>query len=331
MTVTLWITRMFAPRRPVPGPVAACAAAPMALPTAAAEQPAAFLATAALNQHPRCTMAPWLLGAPQPEDRAPSDAETQALTHLRSLLDPSKPAADLLPRAGAVIPQLLALMRQQDLAITAMCDQVAKDRVLTAEVLRLASSATYARLDAPRHLEDAISRIGSVGLRAAIARVVLKPILQGGAGLLNDEAAARCWAFGDEQAQLMGAAGDAAGRDRFEGYMLGLVHGSGWTVALRAIDARTWPAGSACSLAFAEQLFSLKDRLFAKVVGSWRLTPAIDTLCAESQHAGLHRAAHPLASLLRESELRAAQVAGVGARVGAGLGPAVAATPCQPA
>jgi HDOD domain len=260
------------------------------------------------SRHPRCTIAPWLVAAPPAQERAPSPAELQALAQLRSLLDPAKPAAELLPRAGAVIPQLLAVMRQHDLPVAAMCDQVTKDRVLTAEVLRLASSAVYARLEPPRHLEDAIGRIGTVGLRAAIARVVLKPILRGGTGLLNDEAEARCWAFGDEQAQMMGTACDAAGRDRFEGYMLGLVHGTGWTVALRSIDARTWPAGTACSLAFAEQLFSLKDRLFAKVAGSWALSPAIAALCAETlQTGGLHRAAHPLASLLRESEMRAAQ------------------------
>lgn len=308
--MTSWMTRLFAPRRPAPAAAIACAANPMALRSAAAgalsAAPAAMPSSS--PQHPRCTIAPWLVNAPPPQERAPSEAELQALARLRSLLDPAKPAADLLPRAGAVIPQLLAVMRQQDLAIAAMSDQVSKDRVLIAEVLRLASSAVYARLEPPRHLEDAIGRIGTVGLRAAIARVVLKPILRGGTGLLGDQAEARCWAFGDEQAPLMAAACDAAGRDRFEGYMLGLVHGTGWTVALRTIDAGTWPAGTACSLTFAEQLFSLKDRLFAKVAGSWALSPAIATLCAEAlQAGGLHRAAHPLASLLRQSEMQAAQ------------------------
>jgi HDOD domain len=306
--VTSWMTRLFAARRAAPAAMPACAPGPVVRPTMpAATLPSVLAAVPPSSQHPRCTIAPWLVAAPPPQERAPAEAELRALAQVRSLLDPAKPAAELLPRAGAVIPQLLAVMRQQDLAIAAMSDQVTKDRVLTAEVLRLASSAAYSRLEPPRHLQDAIGRIGTVGLRAAIARVVLKPILRGGIGLLDDESEARCWALGDEQAQVMAAACDAAGHDRFEGYMLGLVHGTGWTVALRAIDARVWPAGTACSLAFAEQLFSLKDRLFAKVAGSWHLSPAIDTLCTQALQNGLHRAAHPLASLVRQAELQAVQ------------------------
>lgn len=308
--MTSWMTRLFAPRRAAPAAVMACPPASVVRPALpAATVPAATLPAALplSSPNPRCTIAPWLVAAPPPEERAPAEGELRALAQVRSLLDPARPASELLPRAGAVIPQLLAVMRQQDLSVAAMSDQVTKDRVLTAEVLRLASAAVYARLEPPRHLQDAIGRIGTTGLRAAIARVVLKPILRGGCGLLDDGSEERCWAFGDEQAQVMAAACDAAGHDRFEGYMLGLVHGTGWTVALRAIDARVWPAGTACSLAFAEQLFSLKDRLFAKVAGSWHLSPAIDTLCAQALQDGLHRAAHPLASLLRQAEMQAAQ------------------------
>jgi HDOD domain len=263
--------------------------------------------TPALNQYPANALVSWLVDAPQPQDRALSQAEALALAHLRSLLDPSKHAAELLPRAGAVIPRLLALMRNQNLAIAAMCDQVARDKVLTAEVLRLATSALYLRFAPPRNLEDAVTRIGSVGLRAAIARIVLRPVLRGGSGLLNEEAEARCWAFSNEQAHLMGSACLDGGRDRFEGYMLGLVHSSGWTVALRAMDVNTWPPGTACSRAFAEQLNSLKDQLFAKVAGSWRLSPDIDALCAEALQHGLDGSTHLLASPLRQSELQAAQ------------------------
>ncbi len=290
----------FAPA-PTPGldtPAAAVATAETAEP--AAPPPAPVVPVMPVT--PANTVA-WLISLPPGEPRSqPNADELVALAHVRTLLSPDRPAADLLPRAGAVIPQLMALMRQEDLSLRTMAEQVAKDRVLAAEVLRVASSATYRSGGEPRDLDDAIARIGTVGLRSAIARVVLKPILRGEAGALSAQAEAGLWALGERQAQALADLCGAQGLDRFEGYMAGLVHSTGWTVALRALDRAGWRPRLAPSIAFAEPLIAAKDALFGKVVGSWALAPAIDALCAQAARGGLAGSDAPFAVLLRQSE-----------------------------
>ena len=77
----------------------------------------------------------WMLGAPEPvASLLIPDAEVQLLRSLDTLLAARQLPDNLLPRAPAVIPQLLGLLRREQPSRTEVARQVSKDMQLTAEV-----------------------------------------------------------------------------------------------------------------------------------------------------------------------------------------------------
>lgn len=244
----------------------------------------------------------WLLAAPAPVDRPVSDAERAWLRPLDRQLAAGALPADVLPRMPSVIPQLLGLLRQAQPARSAMVQQVQKDVLLTREVLRMARSAFYGAQPVET-LETALDRIGTSGLQAAMARLLLKPVFDGqGDGLLA-QAAPRLWQHSDGKALLCADLVARGGGDRFEGYLAGLLHDAGWLALLRLLDRLgqrpAWPL----SLALDGALDRRKDRLFGRLTQSWDLTPGLTVL---SRHLADPRApASPLWEPLRRADRRA--------------------------
>src|SRR5688500_14252966 len=100
----------------------------------------------------------WWLDTPQDSDALPArSAQADAIGHLDALIGGGELPPGLLSRAPAVIPQLLRLLRQDDASVVAMAQRVSSDPVLTAEVLRLASSAFYRTRAAVTGIEHAIA------------------------------------------------------------------------------------------------------------------------------------------------------------------------------
>jgi hypothetical protein len=240
----------------------------------------------------------WLLHTGTPRAAALDVAERQGIARLDALIGAAHTPADLLPRAPAVIPQLLSQLRQHDASLPAMSQRVTKDLVLTAEVLRQAGSAAYRAQGAVADVEQALALLGVDGLRTVIARVVLRPLFAGHTGRLALTSAARLWAYAEREAQFAAAAAAEQGLDRFDGYLGGLVHCTGWTVAFRALDRLHVPLALPFSAAFVPLLIQRKDALFGKVVGDWQLTPGLTALCAELRERGLAQAQSPLAGVL---------------------------------
>jgi hypothetical protein len=134
-----------------------------------------------------------------------------------------------------------------------------------------------------------------------IARVVLRPLFDGQAGRLSAAASARVWRHAEREAQHGAALAAGCGLDPFDGYLGGLVHSSGWTVALRALDRQPEPFALPPGEAFARRLVPLADALFGKVVADWRLTPALTALCRELQR-GAPLDGLPLGAVLRQAQ-----------------------------
>ncbi|MEO7941095.1 MAG: HDOD domain-containing protein, partial [Burkholderiaceae bacterium] len=114
---------------------------------------------------------PWLLGCGPLTDTPITLVERSALDTLSRLLAQPEIPDNLLPRAAALIPQLIALVRQTELPTQAIADRIGKDAVLAAEVMRLASSPYYRLQGEVNDLEQAIQLIGLQGLQTVIARV----------------------------------------------------------------------------------------------------------------------------------------------------------------
>lgn len=284
----------------------ATAVTPQAAPVAGtpAAPPAATVATVATagsSDEPTASALSWLLDGPPPLQAPPSALEREWLGGLdRQIAAPRLPT-DLLPRAPAVIPQLMALIRKESPSRNAMVQQVTKDLLLTAEVLRLARSPYYGSQPVET-LEQALDRIGTAGLNSAMSRVLLKPVFQPNGDGLAARAAPRLWQRAETKSQCCADFLAREGGDRFEGFLAGLLHDTGWLALLRLIDRGDTPPDLPVSRALDLALERRKDRLFARLVAEWDLSPALTALAQQLQTTPLPRLALPLAEALRASE-----------------------------
>jgi HD-like signal output (HDOD) protein len=214
--------------------------------------------------------------------------EHQALLQLDRLVADTDAHGTLLPRAAAVVPRLLAQLRGPASSLSELSQQVSRDVTLVAEVIRMANSATYRRQSAVVELEQAIRVLGIDGLRFAIARAVLKPLMDGRGGELSTRAARRLWQHTDCKAQLAAALARSAGLDAFDGYLLALVHNAVWSAVLRTMDSVQPGAAPWCfSAGFVRELGTRRDRLFGVVARQWQLTDDLTRVAAEVAQHGL--------------------------------------------
>ena len=102
---------------------------------------------------------PWLLGCDALTDTPITAIERSALDAVAHTLSQPELTGNLLPRAAAVIPQMIALLRQTELPTGAIAERIGKDALLTAEVMRLASSPYYRVQGNVATLEQAIELI----------------------------------------------------------------------------------------------------------------------------------------------------------------------------
>ncbi len=311
-----WMLKRHAP--PAPRVVAPQRADPCA--TVAATPPAAPPDDQGASVDLARDFLPWLMHGATPPERELDGVERDTLERLDALLEDDQAGIDLLPRAPAVVPQLLGLLRQENLSWRSMAQRIAADLVLSAEVLRQAGNAAYAARDddpaRPCNLDQALARLGSDDLKSVIARVVLHPLFASSSTGLAARSAARAWEHAERQAQHAAQLAAARGLDRLDAYLAALVHGGSWTMLARAIDRLQatapalpaaapplrWPFG----LAFARRLLQRKDALFGRVVAGWRLAPELTALCTELTHTPLGETRMPLGALLVHAEQRAA-------------------------
>lgn len=278
-------------RTPAPSPSAPAVVVPAVAPAAPPRLPDASAAS---------TLS-WLLDGPPPRQAPPLPQERLLLQGLDHQLAASRLPPDLLPRAAAVIPQLLALMRQEAPPRAALVQQVLKDLVLTAEVLRVARSPFYGAQPVDT-LETALDRIGTSGLHSAMARVLLKPVFQAQGDGLTARAAPRLWQRAEFKSLLCADLVARSGGDRFEGFLAGLLHDTGWIALLRLIDRAQLHPELPLSRALDAALDRRKDRLFGRLVAEWDLSPALTTLARQMQSSPVDSVALPLADALRTAD-----------------------------
>jgi HD-like signal output (HDOD) protein len=249
----------------------------------------------------------WLLARTDDGAGGPPSAEVQRLLDkLDHVIGSETLRASLLPRAPQVVPQLMKTLRDEAYSSVDVAGRISKDVVLTAEVIRSATSAYQRTDDGKIDLARAVAVIGAAGLRRAIANVVLRPIFEAKGDSLSARASAQVWKDADRKARLCAAiASGSHGLDQFDGYIAGLLHDTGWTAALRAIDgfpdARA-AIGQLLGAAVAPELFIRRDRLFGALVQGWSLGDAVTALAVEVGRDGLAAASTPLGLALASAD-----------------------------
>lgn len=289
-----WVSALLAPfRQPevsAAGRVRDLAPArPVVLRPAAAIQPAPVI-TASPTPAPDLDLSvfAWLLAHPVDAAATVTSAEHQALAQLDRITTDAHVQAALLPRAAAVVPRLLARLRGPDSSLSALAEQVSRDVTLVVEVIRMANGAGYRRGAAVVELEHAIGMLGVDGLRCAIGRAVLKPLMEPTSGALSLGSARRLWLLTDNKAQLSAAVARGLACEPFDGYLLGLAHSAVWSAVLRVLD--TLPREATAwrfSAVFVHELGARRDRLFGVVAQQWQLPTALGAVAAEVSHRGL--------------------------------------------
>lgn len=249
-----------------------------------------------------CATLPWLLGMAALTDAAIAPEEHDALEAVAKTLALPEMPDNLLPRAAALIPQLIALVRQTALPTPAMAQRIGKDAVLAAEVMRLASSPYYRIQGDVTDLEQAIALIGLQGLQTVIARVLLKPIYQAAPGPLSGRAGPRMWEHSEAMARHTAIVSGPAGLSVFDGYLAGMLHDTGWIAAFTIIDRAGLTLPNAPSLAFAAALADQVHQLFGLAAQRWEITPGFTALALDARRNGLASATHPLAGLIQQAE-----------------------------
>jgi hypothetical protein len=306
-----WLTRLFRPQPVVSAaPSPAQSTAPVrplvaATPTAGGALPAAArtaLADEASKVAPAAPEPPliaWLIGLDAVHPAPVSAAESQALAAVDAVLARPKLGAEMLPRAAAVMPRLIAMLRQGDLPVPVLAERIGRDPAIAAEVLRLSRHVYYGGGQEITDLSRAIAVLGADGVQIAITRVVLRPLYQAQAGSLATRAAARTWAHADVLSRRAAESAQRAGLAPFDGYLAGLLHGTGWTVLCRVLDLARCPLDGPIGAVAAAALDGRAHRLFGLAAQPWDITPAFTALTADARQHALDDSTLPLAAALR--------------------------------
>lgn len=232
----------------------------------------------------------WMLDQLPATDHPAHPDELRWLDDLDALIVADKGRGELLPRAAGLIPQLLNSLRDEGQSAGVLAQRVSRDPNLVAEVTRLANSLAFRGHEPVVELADAVRRVGTAGLRQAIAKVVLKPMFGAQPGQLSTRAAARTWAHSQAQADLCRALAQDRGLDPFEAYLGGLLYDVGWTAGWRALDhvfeKLPPPAGLAFSRGFRQAFQARRERLFSQFVIGWKLSAPLHAAARAVKSAG---------------------------------------------
>jgi len=254
----------------------------------------------------------WIVGVPQVAGTSglPDLVVQHLMERLDEMIASDTLRAGLLPRAPHVIPQLMKTLRDESYSSVDVASRISKDVVLTAEVVRSATSAFQRGTDEEEiDLPRAVTMIGTQGLRRAIANVVLRPIFDAKGDTFSARAATQIWKDADRKARLCAALVTPQIGDPFDGYLAGLLHNTGWTALLRAIDGFEGMALNGAQIAHPEvvpQLLQRRDALFGAIVGPWNLSAAVDGLAADVGRNGVEGVQSPLGLALRQADRLAA-------------------------
>lgn len=243
----------------------------------------------------------WLLDVPAPATTLVAH-EVQALGALDLILAQASLPSDLLPRAANVVPQLIAMLRQDDLPVAALAERISKDPPLAAEVLRMAGTAFFVGGRAPaQDLPQAIQVLGIEGLHMAISRVLLRPLYRGQSGSLGT-ATARLWEHADTLSRHCALSARDHGVSSFDGYLAGLLHDTGWMVLFHALQRAGLSDLKPLSLEGVQAFEQRAHRLFALAAERWQITPAFSAFVADAGSTRLEQSDDPMARALRAAQ-----------------------------
>ena len=201
-------------------------------------------------------------------------------------------ALDLAGRPSAEVPDVVEL--------------IAKDPLLSSELLKLANSSLHAGGIPVQSLHDAVVRVGLRALRGLIFSASLRGALFKES--VSSEYAAEVWRQSASVAQVAQAIAPHLGQDAEHAYLLGLLQDIG-KVALLALLCEEGRRGSDLTTALVGHVFqALHEKAGAAMAVAWKLPEPLASVVA-CHHDFAGNRAHPreaaLALLAHQIDLHA--------------------------
>ncbi len=232
-------------------------------------------------------------------------AEREVLRNIDRVLDAPSTMASWIPRPPAVLPRLLACLRDDDVSLREACTLIQADPYLAAEILRLANSARHQHGAPVTDLERAATRLGVDGLRRAVSASLLRPLFDALRDPLLGQALPRLWTHAQSKSGWCHAIAPVRGVDAFDAYLAGLTHNIGWIGALKAVGRASIGSTPAYSGEFVLALSRRSERMFACSAEQWAVNDALSRLGATLRACSLEDAGDALAQVLYQADARA--------------------------
>lgn len=231
-------------------------------------------------------------------------SERLLIDELSRMAESPSAGAHLIPRVPAVVPQLLASLRDDSMSTAALSAILAQDVVLVGEVIRGANSPYY-RSSAPiKTIESALMLLGQNGMRLLLARVAFRPVMSTQSGHMARLAAPQIWRHSEKCATAASLLAPGLQANPFEAYLAGLMHNVGLMVALRLFD-QLYPNGVLPqSPQFHAALADHTRTLSARIAAMWEFPVAIATAIAHTGQASLSPLVRTLTAADRLAKLR---------------------------
>ena len=251
----------------------------------------------------------WLIGTGAAASSRHFYLQKSILSALARLCESTEDSAGLLPRVPAVLPQILASLRDDDMNGAVLAGYISKDVVLVAELLLEVNSAHYHQTDKITTLDHAILVLGQNGLRMLVARIGFRPLIHGlGSGHFSQREVPLIWEQSDKCAMAGSMLARQANLDPFPIFLAGLIHNVGLIVALRVADsfcdASVMQSGLPRSETFDQQFLAYAHCLTQRIAQEWdfpsvviqalneqvpHTAPRLELLTAELSVSGLFR------------------------------------------
>ncbi len=242
-------------------------------------------------------------------ERGLSPVEREVLRTIDQVLETPRALSSWIPRPPAVLPRLLACLRDDESSLREACSLIRADPYLAAEVLRLANSARHQHGTPVTELERAVTRVGIEGLRRTVSASLVRPLFDTMREPLLGQALPRLWAHAQTKSDWCQAMAGDRGVDAFDAYLAGLTHNLGWIGALKALGrsaAMNAPAGAqGYSTEFALALGRRSERMFGCSAEQWQVSEALSRLGAALRECSLEDLREALAEVLRQADAQA--------------------------
>ena len=217
----------------------------------------------------------WLFGSGYSNGPIQATLEQSVLYALNRQIESTHFDTHLVPRLPAVLPQLMQLLHDKSASTTQLSLQIGKDPTLIAEVLREANSPFYHPASKISGLDKAILVLGNSGLRMAVAKAYLRPIINIQTGTWAKKLAPRVWLQSEKCAMACCMLAKPYQANPFEVFLAGLLKNIGMAVVLRVIDQVFGNHGLTCSRAFCQAVDVHASRLSANIVKIWEMPAAV--------------------------------------------------------